>query len=219
MKILLVEDDRALSDSLSLYLTRELYQMTAVFSFSEARQKSSKDFDLIILDWNLGDGQGIDLLKLWSRSVPTVPPIIFLTAKSDVADKVLSLESGANDYLTKPFEPRELLARIRVQLRVQKTESEKISVGLLNIDVPFRKVCLEQLEIPLSKTEFELLCFLARNPDQVFSREELLKHVWGYDRSPTTRTVDTHILQLRQKLNSQFFETVHGIGYRLRSVK
>ena len=219
MKILLVEDDRALSDSLSVYLTRELFHLTAAYSYNDAVKITPKSFDLIILDWNLGDGQGIDLLKLWARSLPTLPPVIFLTAKADLADKILSLETGANDYLTKPFEPRELLARIRVQLRVQRPESEKISVGLLQIDVPFRKVCLQDLEIPLSKTEFELLCFLARNPDQVFSREELLKQVWGYDRLPTTRTVDTHILQLRQKLNSIFFETVHGIGYRLRSAK
>jgi DNA-binding response OmpR family regulator len=216
LKIFLIEDDRNLSDSLKQYLERELYHVTTADTYAEATQKNPQLFDLIILDWNLTDGQGLDLLKSW-RLKGLKTPTIFLTAKADLTDKVLSLESGASDYITKPFEPRELLARIRVQLRNPKSSGESISVGSLQVDIPLRKVIYQSREIFLSKTEFELLCFFARQPDQVFSREELLKEVWGYQSSPTTRTVDTHILQLRQKLSVDFFETVHGIGYRLKS--
>ena len=219
MKILLIEDDRSLNESLAQYLTRELFSVTSAFSFKESLLQKPQEFDLVIMDWNLGDGQGIDLLKAWKQSLKITTPIIFLTAKADVADKVVSLESGASDYITKPFEPRELLARIRVQLRNTTKSSEYFSVGDLKFYPIERKVIFKSQEIILSKTEYELLCFLARSPDQVFSREELLKEVWGYDRSPTTRTVDTHILQLRQKTNGEIFETVHGIGYRLKSTK
>lgn len=218
MKILLVEDDRGLSESLSQYLTRELFVVTPILSYAEALKQNPADFDLVILDWNLGDGQGFDLLKLWKQN-KVATPVIFLTAKADVTDKVVSLESGANDYITKPFEPRELVARIRVQLRDKTKLSEHIQIGDLKIISSERKVFNKLTELILSKTEFELLCFLALSPDKVFSREELLKEVWGYDRSPTTRTVDTHILQLRQKIGAEHFETVHGIGYRFRSRK
>lgn len=218
MKILLIEDDLSLNESLTQYLTEELFSVTQAFSFKQSLQQNPSDFDLIIMDWTLGDGQGLDLLKFWKQS-QTQTPIIFLTAKVDITDKVLSLESGACDYITKPFHPRELLARVRVQLRNQNTPAELISVSGIKIIPVERKVFFNQIELSMSKTEYELLYFLARSPDKVFSREELLKEVWGYDRSPTTRTVDTHILQLRQKMCSELFETVHGIGYRFKSTK
>jgi DNA-binding response OmpR family regulator len=218
MKVLLVEDDRNLSQSLCAYLVQELYEMSAAYSYQEALQKNHRDFDLIILDWNLGDGMGLDLLLGWKQS-GLQTPTIFLTAKADVADKVLSLESGASDYLTKPFEARELLARMRVQLRSSKPFSPVISVGPLRMETTNRKIMFHENEIVLSKTEYDLLFFLVQSPNKVFSREELLKEVWGYQSSPTTRTVDTHILQLRQKLAAELFETVHGIGYRLKAGK
>jgi DNA-binding response OmpR family regulator len=218
LKILLVEDNKELSESLSKYLTSELFEVACAYSFREAKTLDPRRFDLIILDWNLGDGQGIDLMKIWNSSKISTPTL-FLTAKSDVADKVLSLESGACDYLTKPFEPRELLARIRVQLRKQPISQDVISINEMEIDLSLRQVVYLNKDIFLSKTEFELLYFLAKVPDKVFSRDELLKEVWGYNSSPTTRTVDTHILQLRQKLHPDFFETVHGVGYRLKRIK
>lgn len=201
MKILLVEDDIALSHSLNEFLTREQYLVTSANSFSSAIDTDIRSFDLLIIDWNWGDGQGIDLLRTW-RSAGIKKPTIFLTAKTDTADKVLSLESGANDYVTKPFEPRELLARIRVQLRDHKDGNENFSISGISFDIPTRKVSFRNQEIPLSKTEYELLFFLAKNPDRVFSREELLKEVWGYNSAPTTRTVDTQVLQLRQKFDN-----------------
>ncbi len=218
MKIFLVEDDSALNQSLNEYLSREQFSVTSVLSFHEALKKDIREFDLLILDWNLGDGQGMDLLRTW-RTAGIKKPAIFLTAKADIADKVLSLESGANDYMTKPFEPRELLARIRVQLRDQKSVGENFSVNGISFDVPVRKVTYRNQEVYLSKTEYELLFFFAKNPNKVFSREELLKEVWGYNSAPTTRTVDTHVLQLRQKFDSSCFETIHGIGYRLKNGK
>lgn len=218
MKVFLVEDDLALNQSLIQYLSGEQLKVTSVHSYSEAVNTDVRGFDLLILDWNLGDGQGIDLLRMW-RSAGLKKPAIFLTAKADIADKVLSLESGANDYVTKPFAPRELLARIRVQLRDQNALAEAFSVCGISFDVPLRKVTYRNHEVQLSKTEYELLFFLAKNPNKVFSREELLKEVWGYQNAPTTRTVDTHILQLRQKFDSGCFETIHGIGYRLKITK
>jgi DNA-binding response OmpR family regulator len=216
MKILLVEDDKALSESLAQYLEREFFDVLKVNSFSEACHVVFESFDLAILDWNLGDGQGIDLLKIW-RAKNLKKPVLFLSAKTDLTDKVLSLESGAVDYITKPFEPRELLARIRVHLRSQPPSNEIFSVGPIQISPSSREVRYKGQFVDLSKTEFDLLRFLAQHPNQVFSREELLKEVWDYNNAPTTRTVDTHILQLRQKLTADCFETVHGIGYRLKA--
>lgn len=218
MKILLVEDDKALSESLAQYLKREFFEVITALSFAEANRVAFDLFDLVILDWNLGDGQGIDLLKSW-QSKNLQKPVLFLSAKTDLTDKVLSLECGAVDYITKPFAPRELLARIRVHLRSPKSNSESISVGPIQISISNREVKYQGETVVLSKTEFDLLRFLAQNPNQVFSREELLKEVWDYNKAPTTRTVDTHILQLRQKLNSDCFETIHRIGYRLKVAK
>jgi DNA-binding response OmpR family regulator len=141
-----------------------------------------------------------------------------LTARTDLVDKVLGLETGANDYMTKPFESRELVARIRVQLRERPTEikkAENISIGKLSINVPEREVVYDGKKITLTKMEYELLKLLAENPKQTFSRENLLDKVWGYENFPTTRTVDTHVLQLRQKLSDELIETVRGLGYRL----
>lgn len=218
MKILLIEDDKALNQSLKDYLSAELFDVSSVHSYAEALAKDIRNFDLLILDWNLGDGQGLDLMRVW-RSNGSQKPILFLTAKADIADKVLSLESGANDYVTKPFEPRELLARIRVQLRDRSSNATNFSVGEIHFDLSLRKVTFRKQEVQLSKTEYELLYFLARNSEKVFSREELLREVWGYNNFPTTRTVDTHILQLRNKFEPGFFETIHGIGYRLKCGK
>ena len=217
MKILLIEDDRTLSYSLCEYLSRERFEVVPIFSYSESLSTNVNKFDLAIIDWDLGDGHGLDLLKMWTRN-DIKKPMLFLTAKADLIDKVLTLESGACDYITKPFEPRELLARIRVHLRIQKTETQLLTVNQIRVQIRNRSVYFKDQLIDLSKTEFELLYFLIRHPEEVFTREDLLKEVWGYHKSPTTRTVDTHILQLRQKLSSNYFETLHGIGYRFKII-
>jgi Response regulators consisting of a CheY-like receiver domain and a winged-helix DNA-binding domain len=167
----------------------------------------------------LPDGQGIDFLKEMRGEHPQMP-IIMLTAKTELIDKVLGLESGANDYITKPFEPRELIARIRVQLRENKGTSEKevkvIEVHSLKIDLEKRDVIFGDKPLELTKMEYDLLRLLAESPGRVFSREEILNKVWGFENYPSTRTVDTHVLQLRQKISEDMIETMRGIGYRLK---
>lgn len=217
-KILLVEDDLNLGESLKKVLEGESYDVVLLKSFSEAISFDANHVDLAILDWMLADGQGIDILKEFRLKKVTVP-IIMLTARTELIDRVLGLEAGANDYIIKPFEPRELLARIRVQLRskvIPFLEGQKVEIGELLIETDKREVFFKNKKIDLTKMEFDLLKLLAENPDRAFSREELLNKVWGYENYPSTRTVDTHVLQLRQKLDENMIETIRGIGYRFR---
>ena len=225
-KILLVEDEANVCKPLAEYLRKEGFVTIEANSIFGAELKMADSPDLVLLDWMLPDGQGIELLKKWRRN-GILTPTILLTAKADLIDKVLGLELGANDYVTKPFEPRELVARIRVQLRqVEMLQTPNkippenvITVGGICLNAANHEASFLNNPLDLTKTEFELLRLFVENPNQVFSREELLKRVWGYDQFPTTRTVDTHILQLRQKTRPDFFETVHGIGYRFREIK
>jgi DNA-binding response OmpR family regulator len=223
-KILLVEDELNIATSLMQFLSAEGFRVSVVNSVHAANQIGT-DWDLCLLDWMLPDGQGVDLLRAW-RSCGIGAPIIFLTAKADVIDKVLGLELGADDYLTKPFEPRELLARIHARLRqtnkqprAQDTNVECIVAGALVIDRSSMRVTYKETAISLTKMEFELLKFFIENTGKVFSRDEILDMVWGYESYPTTRTVDTHVLQLRQKLDADLIETMRGVGYRFVSPK
>lgn len=213
-KILLVEDDASLGPALQKTLDIEGYQVTLCTNLTEAREQNFSQFSLVLLDWMLPDGQGIDLIK----DINQAAPIMMLTARTDLIDKVLGLETGANDYITKPFEPRELLARIRVQLRQPQnplnTNTEEFKSNNLTFSLSERKLFYNETEVILTKMEFDLLYLLATNPKQVFSREKLLDEVWGYDNFPTTRTVDTHVLQIRQKISTDVLETVRGVGYR-----
>lgn len=215
-RILIVEDNASLAKSLRDYLSGEGFDITVAFNLEEV-DKLSLNFQLIILDWMLPDGQGLDWLQsLRKRSIGV--PVIFLTAKSDLIDKVLGLESGASDYIVKPFEPRELLARIRAQLRTNIADMDSISFGETIIYLKTREVVFQGKIIEMTRKEFDLLALLAKNPKKVFSREELLNQIWGFENFPTTRTVDTHVLQLRQKLFEDLIQTVRGIGYRLSFV-
>jgi DNA-binding response OmpR family regulator len=218
-RILLIEDDPSLSRSIPVFLGNEGYSLEVTGTLAGARKHLSASWDLIILDWMLPDGQGIDFLRE-ARAEGHGVPVIFLTARSDLVDKVLGLESGANDYLTKPFEPRELVARVRVQLRAgtrpQTPQATVLKAGPVEIDAAARTVRHHGRSVELTKMEYDLLKLLCENPNRVFSRDELLNQVWGFDQYPTTRTVDTHILQLRQKLSDSLFETIRGVGYRLK---
>jgi DNA-binding response OmpR family regulator len=222
-KLLLVEDDENLGASLEGYLKGEGYDVELVSTLASARTKTISSYSTVILDWNLPDGQGVDFLKE-VREMKVNTPIIMLTARTELIDKVIGLESGANDYLTKPFEPRELVARIRVQARDAGTNNSqdevennlKITLGDIVIDKERREVSFENKVIDFTKMEFDFLCLLAETPNRAFSREEILNKVWGYENYPSTRTVDTHVLQLRTKLYDSLIETVRGIGYRLR---
>jgi len=213
-KILLVEDDLSLGPALKKTLEQNSYKVDLAPTLAEAREATISNYDMILLDWMLPDGQGIDFLKDINNKVPT----IMLTARADLIDKVLGLESGASDYITKPFETRELIARIRVQLRqpLQSSgdELEEFKTTALNFNLSERKLFFKEEEVIFTKMEFDLLFLLAKHPKQIFSREKLLDKVWGYENYPTTRTVDTHVLQIRQKLNNDVIETVRGVGYK-----
>lgn len=216
-RILLVEDDVALATSLAEYLQAEGFVVQRAPTAAAARAAGTAGADVVVLDWMLPDGQGIDLLREW-REARATTPVILLTARADLVDRVVGLEMGANDYVTKPFEPRELLARVRVQLRGPHAPPPPAVVrcGDLVLDPATREVRFAGALLELSRQEYALLKLLMESPNRVFSREELLNQAWGYEQYPTTRTVDTHVLQLRQKTHPALIETVRGIGYRLR---
>lgn len=174
--------------------------------------------DLVILDRQLPDGDSVQHLPDWKKLKDV--PVILLTALVTVKDKVAGLDAGANDYLTKPFAEAELFARIRAQLRSPESDGQddtKVVLPELTIDKATRDVFYKGESVTLTRTEFDLLLFLASNLGRVFTRDELLDHVWGYNHFPTTRTVDTHVLQLRQKLPGLEIETLRGVGYKMKA--
>lgn len=226
-KVLLVEDHENLRLSVGACLRDEGFEVATAATLGEARGALAVAApDIVVLDWMLPDGQGIDLLREM-RAGGLRTQVIFLTARADVFDKVLGLELGANDYMTKPFEPRELIARIRARLREAVVDTSGdlrvntppegcLVIGALKIDPLKRKVTFRGADVEMVKKEFDLLSFFAQSPETVFSRDELLNKVWGYDVFPTTRTVDTHVMFLRQKLDENLIETVRAVGYRFK---
>ncbi|AKF26783.1 transcriptional regulator [[Brevibacterium] flavum] len=218
-KILVVDDDPAISEMLTIVLSAEGFDTVAVTDGALAVETASREQpDLILLDLMLPGMNGIDICRL-IRQESSVP-IIMLTAKTDTVDVVLGLESGADDYVNKPFKAKELVARIRARLRATVDEpSEILEVGDLSIDVPAHTVKRNGAEISLTPLEFDLLLELARKPQQVFSREELLGKVWGYRHASDTRLVNVHVQRLRAKIekdpeNPQIVLTVRGVGYK-----
>ncbi len=220
IEVLLVEDDRNISESLSSYLRAEGYQVTSARTLLSARENLVKNPSILILDWMLPDGQGLDFLKEL-RSQKYTMPVILLTARNDLVDKVLGLESGADDYITKPFEPRELIARMRVRLReTPKTQTaQALHFSGIELNSSTRLAKFKGRNLDLTKLEFDLLHLLMNQPGRVFTREEILNKVWGFENFPTTRTVDNHIVQLRQKIETEMFETLRGVGYRIVATK
>jgi DNA-binding response OmpR family regulator len=222
MKLVLIEDDKQLGESLVKYITNEGITVDWFQTLGAASQHQLAEDSIVLLDWMLPDGQGIDFLKK-IRANGLNNPVLMLTARNELIDKVLGLESGANDYITKPFEPRELMARIRAHQRVFKTnlganedQAKQVVVGSLVIDKERRVVTFKAQEVTLTKMEFDLLVLLAEKPGRAYSRDEILNKVWGFENFPTTRTVDTHVLQLRNKFSDEMIETVRGIGYRFQ---
>ena len=174
----------------------------------------------VVLDLRLPGLSGREVCREFKQSSPAVP-IIVLSATSDVSDKVLLLELGADDYVTKPFSPRELLARVRAALRrtIRPAATQKFSFADIFIDFTKMEVIREGKALALTAQEFKTLKFMVQNPERVITRDELLNEVWGYHNYPSTRTVDNHILKLRQKLekdpaNPVHFRTIHGVGYK-----
>ena len=216
-QILIVEDDQNLGESLKKLCESEGLVTYLAKDIATARTFIANNLSAVVLDWMLPDGQGIDFLKEIRQKSKSLP-VIMLTARTELIDKVVGLESGANDYMTKPFESRELIARIRVQLRDKDdsvVKDQRIVLGRLTINTNDREVLFDQKRVNFTKMEYELLKLLAENPRQTFSRENLLDKVWGYENFPTTRTVDTHVLQIRQKTSDDIIETIRGLGYRM----
>ena len=224
MKILLVEDEQGLILTLTDRLQSEGFDVTSAADGEKGFELALSDkFDLIILDVMLPKKNGCDVCRdLRQKGIDT--PVLMLTAKGETIDKVLGLKLGADDYLTKPFEVIELLARIEALLRRSpqtnnNNSSENFRFGDVNIDFRRAEVFRNDETIELSAMEFKLLQFLVEHRGQVHSRNQLLDEVWGYDAMPSTRTVDVHIAWLRQKLETnpkhpQYIQTVHGFGYK-----
>jgi len=223
-KILVVDDEVSICDLLKITLEGEGYEVRTSHDGRDAMSKiESFKPNLLILDLMLPEINGFDICRRVTAQNPI--PIIMLTAKTDLVDKILGLELGADDYITKPFHTRELAARVKALLRrisidKQVDLAKTLSNGCLELDANKRKVLLSGQELELSAKEFDLLFFFMNNIDQVFSRETLLERVWGYDFAGDTRTVDVHIQRLRKKLgddhtNSRFIQTVFGVGYRM----
>lgn len=223
-RILLVEDEKGLVLTLTDRLVSEGFEVS-VAQDGEAgfELASTSDFDLLILDVMLPKKNGYDICRdLRQQGIQT--PVLMLTAKGETIDKVLGLKLGADDYLTKPFEMIELLARIEALLRrsvssKHKSISGSFAFGEITVDFGKAEVLRNDKQIDLSAMEFKLLQYLLEHPEQLHSRDALLDAVWGYDAMPTTRTVDVHIAWLRQKLepnpkHPQFIQTVHGMGYK-----
>lgn len=218
-KILVVDDDPAISEMLTLVLETEGFAPIAVTDGAQAVPAFQEHQpDLILLDLMLPGMNGVDICRSIRRE--SAVPIVMLTAKTDTVDVVLGLESGADDYITKPFKPKELIARIRARLRRTEEESpELIEVGDIQIDVAEHTVTRDGEEISLTPLEFDLLLEMARKPGQVFSREELLETVWGYRHASDTRLVNVHVQRLRAKVEHDPEEphiilTVRGVGYK-----
>ena len=217
--ILVVDDDPDIAATLTLVLRSEGFETVVVGGGVEAVQKARQVHpDLILLDLMLPGMNGIDVCRS-IRDESTVP-IVMLTARTDTVDVVLGLESGADDYIHKPFKPKELVARVRARLRRTPHERpEELEVADLSINVAGHQVSRGGEEISLTPIEFELLVVMASRPRQVFTREELLELVWGYRKSSDTRLVNVHIQRLRSKIEQdpddpQIIQTVRGIGYK-----
>lgn len=222
MKILVIEDNESVSSMIGLFFEKEGIEGAFEANGLDGYERAiSSVWDCLIIDWMLPDLDGLTICRrLRERGLET--PIIMLTAKDGEADQVLGLETGADDYVTKPFSPLALMARIKAVTRryaqPPKTENTEIRTSYFQINPETREIWLEGRPVPgLTPKEFDLLYFFVKHPKQVFSRDQLLDHIWGYDFYGDDRTVDVHIKRLRSKLSlpdRPFFHTVWGVGYR-----
>jgi len=222
--VLVVDDEKTLVKALSFNLEKEGFRVEQAYDGEEALSKVFEiKPDIVVLDLMLPEVDGFEVCRRIRKKLDV--PIIMLTARGEDIDKVLGLELGADDYLTKPFNSRELVARIKAILRrstVRDEENRKlIQIGRLQVDLLQHRVRMGDQEIALTSKEFALLSFLASNAGNVYSREQLLEQVWGYDYYGDVRTVDVHIRHLREKLekdpgNPELIITVWGTGYKIR---
>ena len=221
-KILIIEDEPDIRKTLEYNISREGYEVISASSLSEGREKlESASFSLLLLDLMLPDGSGLDLCRelKQDKSLSSMP-VIILTAKDDEVDKVVGFELGADDYVTKPFSVRELILRVKAVLKRGEIKSDNMEVqrqfGELKIDVDSHEVFVNDEQVSLTALEFKLLRQLVDRRGRVQSRDQLLSDVWGYSSDVTTRTVDTHIKRLREKLGGmgKYVQTIRGVGYK-----
>ena len=222
--ILVAEDERELNNLVRRHLEEEGHRVVQVFDGPAAvRAVQQERPDLVILDWMLPGLDGLEVCRRIRRD--SIVPILMLTARSEEIDRVLGLEVGADDYLTKPFGIRELLARVRAILRrvellraagTREASPSTLAAGPLRVDLEQHLVSVDGRPVELTPKEFDLLALLIRHPGRAFGRDYLLEKVWGYESGGFDRTVDTHVLRLRKKLGQvgEWIETVWGVGYR-----
>jgi DNA-binding response OmpR family regulator len=217
MRVLLVEDERGVAGFIKKGLEEELYGVDVAVDGDEALSLAdTTKYDLIILDIMLPGINGIELCrKIRQKGIQT--PIMMLTARDSVGDKVLGLDSGADDYLTKPFLFDEFLARVRALLRRKSTDISELQCKDLRIDVQSHRTYVGNKELLLRPKEFALLEYLLRNKGRVLSRTQILENIWGYNYDPTTNIIDVHVKALREKISRictiEYIRTVRGIGY------
>lgn len=225
MKILIIEDDKDIANLAAYNFKQEKWECETVENGFKGLQQARKvPPDLIILDLMLPDVGGLEVCRALKADEKTKRiPIIMLTAKGEEIDRVVGFEMGADDYITKPFSPRELVLRVKAILNrlrnTSRTADEKpVVFGLLSLDPVRHQVAVAQKEIMLTATEFKLLHYFLKNKGRVATRDILLDQVWGYEAALTTRTVDAHIKRLREKMGKagDYIETIHGTGYRFR---
>ena len=226
-KILIVEDEQKIARFLELELKYEGYDVEIAHNGREGFEKGkNKDIDLIVLDLMLPELSGIEVCRRLRQTSDV--PIIMLTAKDDISDKITGLDIGADDYMTKPFNPLELLARVKSQIRryrgfskaYQKKDNQRIEIGELAIDEGMHTAFVGDKEIRLTKTEFEILFFLAKNRGMVFSAEKIYESLWQEESFDSENTVMVHIRKIREKIevnprNPQYIKTVWGVGYKI----
>lgn len=224
-QILIVEDERPIREMIAFSLRRAGYDVTEAEDCAEARARiADRRPDLMLVDWMLPDNSGLELTRQMKRDRDLQElPIIMLTARADEADKVAGLECGADDYVTKPFSPRELVARINAVLRrsLPAGQDELVRAEGLTLDQAGHRVVVGEDSVGLGPTEYRLLSFFMTHPDRVYSRSQLLDRVWGGNVYVEERTVDVHIRRLRKALEAhgydRFIQTVRGAGYRFSS--
>jgi DNA-binding response OmpR family regulator len=221
MRILVVEDERTLAGFVEQSLRAEGYAVTVAGDGERGEREALRgDYALVLLDVMLPGRSGLEVLDAIRARKPELP-VIVLTARGAIEQKVEGLDRGANDYVTKPFSFEELLARVRAQLRApSQREASVLEAGDIRLDLRTRRVERDGHDVSLTAREFELLAYLARHPDQVLSREQILNAVWGFDFDPGTKVLDVYIGYLRRKLGDHDgtgpIETVRNVGYRLR---
>ena len=220
-KILIVEDEAPIREMIAFHLNRAGYETLEAPDCRTAREMLvDEQPDLALIDWMLPDMSGLELTRTLKRDRATDDlAVIMLTARADEYDKVVGLESGADDYITKPFSPRELVARIQAVLRRSRaSDDEVLQCGVLNLDIAGHRVNANGRPIKLGPTEYRLLNFLMTHPDRVYSRSQLLYRVWGTNVYVEERTVDVHVRRLRKALAvenaDRYIQTVRGAGYR-----